>query len=141
VLEIKRQERITCSVGIGPNKIIAKIAPKVKKPDYSATLEDSGYKFFQLQRAPDNGTINCWIHSSIINDQHVKNQTMGHYGTFTQIAAYQKEKGFQNVQVHHEGDAEVTSELNGLTYAFEYERAEPIPSANNRQKQLHEAVI
>jgi hypothetical protein len=37
-------------------------------------------------------------------------------------AAYLKEKGFQNVQVHHEGDADVTSELNGLTYAFEYER-------------------
>jgi DNA polymerase IV (archaeal DinB-like DNA polymerase) len=31
--EIKRQERITCSVEIGPNKIIAKIASKVKKPD------------------------------------------------------------------------------------------------------------
>jgi len=31
--EIKRQERITCSVGVAPNKIIAKIASKVKKPD------------------------------------------------------------------------------------------------------------
>jgi DNA polymerase IV (archaeal DinB-like DNA polymerase) len=31
--EIKRQERITCSVGIGPNKIIAKIASKIQKPD------------------------------------------------------------------------------------------------------------
>lgn len=31
--EIKRREKITCSVGIGPNKIIAKIASKVKKPD------------------------------------------------------------------------------------------------------------
>jgi nucleotidyltransferase/DNA polymerase involved in DNA repair len=28
--EIKRQEGITCSVGIGPNKIIAKIASKVR---------------------------------------------------------------------------------------------------------------
>jgi len=31
--EIKRQERITCSVGVGPNKLIAKIASKVQKPD------------------------------------------------------------------------------------------------------------
>jgi DNA polymerase IV (DinB-like DNA polymerase) len=31
--EIKRQEKITCSVGVGPNKLIAKIASKVKKPD------------------------------------------------------------------------------------------------------------
>ena len=31
--EIKRQEKITCSVGVGPNKLIAKIASKFRKPD------------------------------------------------------------------------------------------------------------
>jgi DNA polymerase IV (DinB-like DNA polymerase) len=31
--EIKRQERITCSVGVGPNKLIAKISSKFRKPD------------------------------------------------------------------------------------------------------------
>jgi DNA polymerase IV (archaeal DinB-like DNA polymerase) len=31
--EIKRQERITCSVGVGSNKLIAKIASKFQKPD------------------------------------------------------------------------------------------------------------
>jgi DNA polymerase IV (archaeal DinB-like DNA polymerase) len=31
--EIKRQERITCSIGVGPNKLIAKIASKFQKPD------------------------------------------------------------------------------------------------------------
>ena len=31
--EIHKQERITCSVGIGPNKIIAKIASGYQKPD------------------------------------------------------------------------------------------------------------
>ena len=31
--EIKRQERITCSVGVGPNRLIAKIASKFRKPD------------------------------------------------------------------------------------------------------------
>jgi DNA polymerase IV (archaeal DinB-like DNA polymerase) len=31
--EIKKQERITCSVGVGSNKLIAKIASKVQKPD------------------------------------------------------------------------------------------------------------
>ena len=31
--EIKRQERITCSVGVAPNKIIAKVASKFRKPD------------------------------------------------------------------------------------------------------------
>ena len=31
--EIQKQERITCSVGIGPNKLIAKIASGYQKPD------------------------------------------------------------------------------------------------------------
>lgn len=31
--EIKRQERITCSVGVGPNKLVAKIASGYQKPD------------------------------------------------------------------------------------------------------------
>jgi DNA polymerase IV (archaeal DinB-like DNA polymerase) len=30
--EVKRQERITCSAGIGPNKLTAKIASKFRKP-------------------------------------------------------------------------------------------------------------
>ncbi len=31
--QIKKQERLTCSIGIGPNKVIAKIASDFKKPD------------------------------------------------------------------------------------------------------------
>ncbi|WP_340819967.1 DNA polymerase IV [Methanolobus sp. WCC4] len=31
--EVKEQERITCSVGIGPNKLIAKMASSYQKPD------------------------------------------------------------------------------------------------------------
>ena len=31
--EIKDREKLTCSVGIGPNKLIAKMASSVKKPD------------------------------------------------------------------------------------------------------------
>ncbi len=31
--EIKAQEKITCSIGVGPNKLIAKIAAGVNKPD------------------------------------------------------------------------------------------------------------
>jgi len=31
--EVQRQERITCYVGVAPNKLIAKIASKVQKPD------------------------------------------------------------------------------------------------------------
>lgn len=31
--EIKRKEKLTCSIGIGPNKLIAKIASDMQKPD------------------------------------------------------------------------------------------------------------
>lgn len=31
--EIKEKEKLTCSIGIGPNKLIAKMASSVKKPD------------------------------------------------------------------------------------------------------------
>jgi len=31
--EIKKQEKITCSIGVGPNKLISKIAAGVNKPD------------------------------------------------------------------------------------------------------------
>jgi hypothetical protein len=63
-----------------------------------------------------------------------------------QIAAYLKEKCFQNVQVHHEGDADVTSELNELTYAFEYERGRThtlnqIIDKNSRAKLLYDVVF
>ncbi len=44
--EIKRQERITCSVGVGPNKIIAKVASKVKKPDGLAVVKPEDVRDF-----------------------------------------------------------------------------------------------
>ncbi|MGE5317504.1 MAG: DNA polymerase IV [Chloroflexota bacterium] len=44
--EIKSQERITCSVGVGPNKIIAKIASKVKKPDGLTVVRPEDVKEF-----------------------------------------------------------------------------------------------
>jgi DNA polymerase IV (DinB-like DNA polymerase) len=44
--EIKRREKITCSVGIGPNKIIAKIASKVKKPDGLTVVRPEDVKEF-----------------------------------------------------------------------------------------------
>jgi DNA polymerase IV (archaeal DinB-like DNA polymerase) len=44
--EVQRQERITCSVGVGPNKLIAKISSKVQKPDGLTVVRPEGVQGF-----------------------------------------------------------------------------------------------
>lgn len=39
--EIREKEKLTCSVGIGPNKLIAKISSSFKKPDGLTIVEES----------------------------------------------------------------------------------------------------
>ncbi len=45
-IEIKEKEKITCSVGIAPNKLIAKIAAGIKKPDGLVVVEEKEVKNF-----------------------------------------------------------------------------------------------
>jgi DNA polymerase IV (archaeal DinB-like DNA polymerase) len=49
--EVQRQEKITCSVGVGPNKLIAKIASGFQKPDGLTVVrpEDARDFLFPLQ--------------------------------------------------------------------------------------------
>lgn len=44
--EIKEKERLTCSIGIGPNKLIAKIASDFKKPDGLTVVEEKDAEQF-----------------------------------------------------------------------------------------------
>ncbi len=44
--EIKLRENLTSSVGIGPNKLIAKIASDMKKPDGLVVVEENNAEFF-----------------------------------------------------------------------------------------------
>lgn len=44
--EILEKERLTCSIGIGPNKIVAKIASDYKKPDGLTIVEPSHVREF-----------------------------------------------------------------------------------------------
>lgn len=44
--EILVRERLTCSVGVGPNKLIAKMAVDAKKPDGLTVIEPSNVKYF-----------------------------------------------------------------------------------------------
>lgn len=46
--EIKKKEKLTCSVGIGPNKLIAKIAAGTQKPDgFTVVHEKDAEKFLE----------------------------------------------------------------------------------------------
>lgn len=44
--EIKEKEKITCSIGIGPNKLVSKIAAGIKKPDGIFLVRDLDVKNF-----------------------------------------------------------------------------------------------
>ncbi|MFX0163459.1 MAG: DNA polymerase IV [Candidatus Hodarchaeota archaeon] len=44
--EIKTQQKLTCSIGIGPNKLIAKIAADVQKPDGLTIVKPEEVKTF-----------------------------------------------------------------------------------------------
>lgn len=46
--EIEKKEKLTCSVGIGPNKLIAKIAAGMQKPDgFTVVQEEDAEKFLK----------------------------------------------------------------------------------------------
>jgi len=44
--EIYEKEKLTCSIGIGPNKLVAKIASDFKKPDGLTVVEETDVKRF-----------------------------------------------------------------------------------------------
>jgi DNA polymerase IV (DinB-like DNA polymerase) len=44
--KIKQQEGLTCSIGIGPNKLVAKMASKHQKPDGLTVIKDNEVKGF-----------------------------------------------------------------------------------------------
>ncbi len=44
--EIKKKEKLTCSIGIGPNKLIAKIAVGMKKPDGLTMVKEAAAEKF-----------------------------------------------------------------------------------------------
>jgi len=49
--EIKKKEKLTCSIGIGPNKLVAKIASDMKKPDGLTVVEEKSVLGF-LENMP-----------------------------------------------------------------------------------------
>ena len=111
-------------------------------------LMNSGYKFYNLQSAVYPGTINVWIHQSIIGDKLIhKNQTADHYSTVCQLAAYLLEKGFYDIKIGHHKGVDVSGMLNGFSYGFEYEKAgthtaiEQIQTKYNNAKLTYDKVL
>jgi len=45
-MEIYEKEKLTCSIGVGPNKLVAKIASDFQKPDGLTVVEDKDVKTF-----------------------------------------------------------------------------------------------
>jgi len=45
-MEIYEKERLTCSIGVGPNKLVAKIASDFQKPDGLTVVEEKDVKAF-----------------------------------------------------------------------------------------------
>jgi hypothetical protein len=83
-------------------------------------LIEAGYKKEYPQRALDGGTIVAWVHETV--KTLFSNQTLDHYATVIQIALYLIEKGFTDVWMHHRNNVDIEAKLNGVTYAFEFER-------------------
>jgi DNA polymerase IV (DinB-like DNA polymerase) len=45
-MDVLEKEKLTCSIGVGPNKLIAKIASKFQKPDGLTVVEEKDVKAF-----------------------------------------------------------------------------------------------
>ncbi len=57
--EIKKEERLTCSIGIGPNKLVAKIASDMEKPDGLTPIKEKDaekiFESFLIRKIPGIG--------------------------------------------------------------------------------------
>jgi len=89
--------------------------------DGDSKLLAPGRDRFAVVRALRGGTTGIWIQTSEVKDGKILNQTVDHYGTVLQIAAYLLHRG-ASVQVNHYEDADVVAEINGHKLAIEYER-------------------
>jgi len=92
-------------------------------------LQTMGYKSYTPQNVIARGDVRCWIHTDIVKENgYIKNQTQDHYCTVAQLAGIIVDLGFENVIIHHSDDVDVSGELHGQIYGFEYEH----PGSHNK---------
>ncbi len=122
--EIKEKEGLTCSIGVGPNKSIAKIASDYKKPDGLTIVKEENSKSFidtmsvrKLQGVgPKTESLLNTLGIKTIgdlakHDQKYLEQQLGKWGTYLYILAQghgstevYEEEGIQSISREHTFD-------------------------------------
>ena len=81
-----------------------------------------GWTFYQIQDPFHTGMNNCWIDSGRIkeaekpgNTDKVLNQGYKHYGTVCMIAGNLIKMGFQDVQIHHYNNVDISAYIEDST--------------------------
>lgn len=96
----------------------------------STPLRNTGLLQKQIQRVTGRGNVNIWLPPTILKDGKVGNQSLDHYGTVVQLAAYLDECGFSEIQVNHYHEVDISCVFEDVKYAFEYER----PKSHSKQE-------
>lgn len=105
------------------NKVVFADWVEGEDPDY--TLQKIGYTKYNPHNLLKRGNGICWAHSSLVTGtENIGNQTQDHYFSVLKLAGILIALGFKNVAVHHHDDVDVSAELNGQSYGFEYEHPE-----------------
>jgi hypothetical protein len=84
-------------------------------------LSNQGYKQYRAQNI--NGKPGfVWLPQKNVLGEMVGNQTIDHYSTVLQLAAYFIMNNIPIVSINHNGDVDLVIEINGKKIAIEYER-------------------
>lgn len=109
--EIKEKEKLTCSIGIGPNKLVAKIASDFQKPDGLTVVTEANREAFleplAIRKIPGIGPKT----ESLLNGKRIKTvrelkklsrealtEMFGKFG----IDLYEKARGIDNASITEE---------------------------------------
>jgi DNA polymerase IV (DinB-like DNA polymerase) len=122
--EIKKREELTCSIGIGPNKVIAKIAAGIEKPDGLTIVQPE-----KVEKIIASLPVNKLPWVGVKTMKKMKNlgiQTIGDLSQYNVqklvevfgkvLAAYfhNASKGIDNEPVQEKGEAESISRISTL---------------------------
>jgi energy-coupling factor transporter ATP-binding protein EcfA2 len=97
----------------------------IEGEDYAINLKRMGYEFCKPQSIIGKGFANCWILKDIIKENdHIKNQTIDHYSSVIQLEGILIDYGFEDLDVQHFGDVDLSGTYRGVKFGFEYEHPE-----------------